>query len=716
MQTKMKWNSIANVFICLGMITLIFTTTACRKNNSDPTPDPGTPDSLGITDPFSHEDYKFLTDDEIAGNKKFGGSLLYNVGVGISNATGANVLPEIPFTDGIDVIWEIYNFNKTQANFSTIDNQLGQLSTQISDLQNELVGIANSLKLTQVNILNKIDQLSGTVMNNIELAFDSSSTTGLRYFSQNAAKIQKGQSTQTIQDLQAWAQINFVNRYTVNPVDEADMQKQILLLNSAIIGGNTSNFQTSVLKDFADNIILNQSNNAATRVDTNAMNCYKLLENYFLMMVNSQYKGLLVYGNAVLVKDTTSGGRTALQTFQDKFKAEIVQELNMFLTVVDYLSVNLVEFRTENRFRSDMNYLNFGIKYDGVCGPFISRANLLNSMILQAIGAPTKDFYITIALPQKYCSSTALSWSFDMDSYPLVQDNNGIMKSQYPYTYWNGSTSSPDNIISFYRGNGGNSSKSSTLKYADVGIANSPWYKKAGVSMHAQVPLCWVNPNDPTKTSSTYSKTYCLAFGSASLYWPWGYMFLNDQKNMQNCQNFFANPFDMYLQLVNLPYVADWDLSNNFNVHSEYNKYFTWDDYNIGYNGPETTWKSQSFTINYREANIKVDPNPNSGNGMAVISRYATDPPNITKDAYIWFSGGTFLPNSKPGEPLHADLFSIEGFAPSNGTSLVEISSGSKTMNYGFCLQNDKPAGVTHEWNLNYFSQVIYWGTYNIWN
>ena len=716
MQTKMKWNSIANVFICLGMITLIFTTTACRKNNSDPTPDPGTPDSLGITDPFSHEDYKFLTDDEIVKHKKFGGSLLYKVGIGVENATGENILPNIPYSDGMKLIYNIYKYETKVTPFDSTDYELGQLSTQISELQNDILDLVGDLELTQTEILNAIAGLqTNNLINFIENAYDSATNTGLMYYSYNARLIQQGNGIMPIDTLQANARKFFVQRYHDASTTETDMTGNILSLNTYIMGGlNVYNFNNSVLKRYADGVILNSSGNALTKQDTNAMSSYRLLENYFLMLLNSQYKAFLVYGNAENAYDTVYGPGIIRQYHDNYFKKFIIQEMKMFLNVVDYLSVNLVDYRSLDRFSAEMEYLSFGIKYDAACSPFIQRANLLNSMILHAVGAPTNDFYITMALPQKYCSTTALSWTFNMDSYPLVLDNNGSMESQYPYTYWNGNTCIADNIISFYRGSGGNISSGYLLKFADIGISNSTWHKQTGVSMHANVPVCWINPNDLTKSSSIYSATYCLPFGSASLYWPWGYLFVNDMNNMKSVQNFPGSGFGTAFtgEEIQCPEIVGNNGSNPLSA-------FTYDDYNMGFNGVKfSSNNGGTWFINYRSANINVSPNPNSGGNISVFSRWAASPPNET-GAEIWMSGGTFIPANKIHEPLQEDLFvmhSSSPFSKANGLSLVNISSGSKCMNYGFALDINKPTNGNLQFGLNYFNQTIYWGTYNIWN
>lgn len=718
MKTKMKWKSMAKVFTFLVMMTLVFTTISCRKNESDPAPGPVPPaGNTGITDPFSHGDYKFMTDYEIAHNKKFGGSLLYNVGTGVSNAIGENVIPNIPYSDAMKLIWNVYKYKTKVTPFDSTDYELGQLSNQISELQNDIMQIVGDLEMTQTEILNAIDALeTNDEISYSENAYDSATNTGLMYYSYNARLIQQGHGIMPIDTLQTNARKFFVERYHSATSAETDMIGNIGNINTSIMGGtNVYNFNSSVLKRYADGVILNSSGNAMTKQDTNAMNSYKLLENYFLMLLNSQYKALLVYGNAEIAYDTLYGPGIIQQYHENYFEKYIIQELKMFLNVVDYLSVNLVDYRTLGRFAADMDYLSFGIKYDAACSPFLQRANLLNSMILRAVGAPTKDFYITLALPQKYCSSTALSWSFDMDSYPFVLDNNGNLESQYPHTYWNGSTCSADNIISFYRGNGGNFSTAFTQKFADIGISNSPWFKKAGVSMFANVPICWVNPNDPTKTSSTYSATYCLAYGSASLYWPWGYMFVNDQKNLQSAQKFPGSVFGSAFtgEQLDLPSIVG---NNGGNLPAA----FTYDDCNLGFTGLQYSGNNGgTWFINYRSANINVSPNPNSGNNISVFSSWAATPPPNETGAEIWMSGATYIPDNKVNVPLNADLFLIHTSSPFSkaiGLSWVNISSGPKCMNYGFAYDIYKPTSKTLQFGINYFNQTIYWGTYNIWN
>jgi hypothetical protein len=692
---------------------IVMVTASCKKKDDTPAPTP-TPPAPVLPPLFSSSPMPIMSNFEISQKKKFPASLLYNIGHGLRGED-----PEIPIPSLKKlgkVAWEVHDYVHTEHRFDTIDAQLRQISQQLTVLQNDVVALSSQVTFITADIINTMQQiLSNTYVTYVNEAFDdSTSNTSLRFYSWNSAR---NQIVPTPPDTIGWPKLSeyvwtdFINVYQSGTA-QYDMKNCISQLHTQIMGNPQApyNFSGSSLKALADKIIT--SSQGKINTSDEATTAYLVVEDYFMSSLTSQYKALIVWVNAAVGADTIDGPKLVEQYMQGAFGTMVKDELSMFINVADYLAVNLYDHRNLSYFNSDMGYYPYGIKEDHICGQLVSRANMINTMLLGALGSPTSDFYITMALPAKYSSGT-LGWTGGGTAYTTSLDQNGSVTSQYPYTYWESGNANYDNMVSFYRGNGGNGGSTHVnLSQVSIGITGAGW-KHSG-TLSGMAPIGYYDPNDFTKPpQSTYSLTYSLAFGSVSLCWPWGYLYLNDNANnvMGNCSDYeMDSPIS---SSGPMPYVANYIMESGSDrwleqpVYEKENNYMTWGDLSLGYNGP-TMNANQMFITNVRSATVNLASNSlvSSGTGIKLFATYDTDPFDYSGTATQKFWGGTNI-SSKTSTK---DLFNVSGNSSQSGTGEASIASGSKSINFGFSVLLEKPSGASHEMSLSYYTQPIYSG------
>ncbi len=708
---------VASGFLVLLMMLVVL---SCKKKDDTPIPEPTpTPKPTVPVNIFHSGFHKMMTDDEIIYKKKFAGSFLYEVGAGLRGED-----PGIPYGECVKMLSEIHENNQTKDEFDKIDKQLDSISAQITDLKNEITQLSQQMEISQSAILSQMNTLlTNTYISTINTAYDSTTNGGLCYYSSAARQIQSGQYHITMAQLDSTAMKDFVPNYGPsapgNPMPNCINQIQTLILGSPT--GPT--FASSSIKQFADVIILNQNSPQATV--TYAMNCYKILENYFLMSVNSQFRAFTIYGNALYRAETdTTESNHDYRNFLAGFTAIIQSELRMFLLVTDYLSVNLVDYRNPWIFNSDAQvYFNTGLKPDEVCASFIARANMLNQLINFSLGQPTKDFYLTISVPRNYGNSATLTWTSSPGTYPLTIDNGGSLISRYPYTGWSTApqqvgTCSADNNITFYRDNDGTGGSTKvSLGNITIAINGAPWRQISKLQGNASVG--YYNPNDITATpQSSYSSTYCLAFGSVSSCWYWGYLWLND-----NAANNMVQATSVNWQVPNgnsgehthnSVFMMENDDENDHTAH--YGGNFYWSYNSLGYSGTfPTTSKSdwlltgqlRSAVINVSGSSATYSPSNN------IYFSYSLIPFSWTESDEYYFAGTEINKNWTNASLLNNFQTSSTKYAQSS-VSTATVGAGEHTFNVGFYTLNPAETGNFNSCSITWYGQVIYGGTYNI--
>ena len=115
--------------LSLLMAIMLIVVASCRKEDVPYTPvNPG-PVLPAAPPAFSDPKLKLMTDDEITNNKDFPGHILYKFGSGLAGEDGeggGGILD--PFKEVGDLVWEVYDYEHTESEFSEIDDKLTALS------------------------------------------------------------------------------------------------------------------------------------------------------------------------------------------------------------------------------------------------------------------------------------------------------------------------------------------------------------------------------------------------------------------------------------------------------------------------------------------------------------------------------------------------------------------------------------------------------------
>ena len=707
-------------------LALIFAVAISCKKTTDDTPTPSTPEP-NPTPPnnlFHTGFHKMMTDEEIMNHKTFGGSHLYELSKGLTEEDG----PEIPYGEIVKTLWDIYDYTHTETQFEKIHDEISEISGQIVELKNEISSLSQQLSMVQTNINKHLNDLvTNTYVVDINSAWDSASPEGLQYYSKTALGIQKHTVPMTMEQLDAQAMASFVPVYgpsaPTNP-----MPKDINEIQNVLLGSPSGPvFGSSSIKVFADDIILFQGSPLHT--PAYAMNCYKLLENYFLLAINAQFRAFIIYSNALYRAETDSAmAKYNYDLYLASFAKKIQQELSMFLTVTDYLSINLLDYRTGGGFSAgtDLRYFNYGLKPDDLFAPVIARANMLNQLVNYALGQPTKDVYLTVSVPKNYSNSGVINGTSSLTGFEFTIEN---LKSQFPYTGWNttpGQTGTcyPDNSVTFYRSNEGTGGSLHQAMINDiVTINNVPWRARAVLT--GSIHTGYYNPKDISAAPQSYwSATYCLAFGSASVCWYWGSLWLNDYayNNMQEATGvqWQLGPTEK-LGKQNSPMM----FSHSGGDHIQhYGGNFYHSDYRLGYSGtfPTTSGGSDLFLGDMRSASIIV--NSNNATYAPTIDMYLwyqVIPFNWSRSTEFYFCGTDVYSDQYNGTNGDWTLANQLNYFSSSSTKYSEsgapqtaISAGNHTFNVGFLAANPDETGHSNSCDITWYSQVIYGGKYNI--
>lgn|GEM_PF-1559264 len=513
------------ITILTGIMILI--APGCKKKDdvSNPTP---TPHPLGNTVKIPGKLPGIMHKHEKASGLRLSAYKNFQVGKGLYHSRifgGANGFGEFPYFDIVELGWDIYKESKGNSQqateFNNIDNQLNAINNELTTLNNNLVQLAAAISLDFTKLQNfELAIQAQNIFNSISDLYSSTSNNGLMYFSQTAKAIKNGQSGTSWQDLDIfWA--GFANNAQNNTSGAA---ASITALHG-LLCPNSAELQDGLLAKFAVQVII-QSDGTAKRYG-NVKVAQGLLENYFTTIINYQLQAMAVYGNVVNKIDTS--GSTFKLYLNGTFRQQIVDEIGAYLKAVDFMSVNLVDFRNQKQFKSDMQYHAIAMAPDTTYLDGLARSRFIAALLQQAVnlnysiisgavitpndltngtGIPTNNISVTIG--QAAISANAISY-----------------ESTYPYTRWGqNATSSADNNWNFY------SIGDTALKFAGgetsvlINGADTyhPWRHEQPIQ--GTVKVMYYNPSKPDETTATSSPTdsNTMAFGFFSWNWYWGYM------------------------------------------------------------------------------------------------------------------------------------------------------------------------------------------------
>jgi len=653
MKAKKLLSKILPLAMLLALIMIV--TFSCRKKDTEYTPVQPVPNPRPATpDVFSNRPLHLMTNSEVANHVMFPGHLLNRIGHGLKGDDD----PLDPFADVGTILKSFVNFAKTEKtnmNFSKIEGSLGQIIGQNTVLQNGIDSISHDLQLMSTGFAAFMKNLDAqTLITNITETYDSATSGGLTYYAVEGRKYNANpESMQSQMHEDTINAVKYANAvYPSGQGGPKDAVNNINQLSTLFLShSNTS----TALYNYTRLVILAVGANTAQYADSSSMmNLYKLVENYFLQVVNCEFQAAACYMNAANAIDTN--GYEAKSYYTGQFSQIINAEVQEFLKNVDYLTINLGEYRDSTRFNYDMQFASAGIAPDITNYNVLARAQFVANLLCDAVGIPTSVICGHILVPKLYegnnWSTTPPQIQIVVGGSILLSSSDTTMESQMPYTYWslNGSNNSqctctPDNNWNLYRFLSGNNAFPATKTQIILGnLENqgSPWLHY--VQIQGYVTPLYYNPQNPNQTSTTPTTTCTFEFAYFSATWQWGYLYLTNSSIVDGsgwvktgpkyCFNF--QPFNTTVSGLaqTVPFVATTSGSyNNLKIIPGISS-FTYPNNTAGtmsFSG------STTFTKNYY---IVAD---NYWNTVTTASSF---PNNLTLNAWAAYTGYYSMGNS----------------------------------------------------------------------
>jgi|GEM_PF-1970936 hypothetical protein len=710
--------SIKRFITLLLAITMMFAVqTSCKKKDdstSNPTP---TPTPTPVVPMIQNRLPQLRTYKEIRDERNLPGYILGGAGSGLSEIDW-----QADFFSIGDIMWDIHDFKHTEAEFQKIDNQLSSMQNQLTQISAQLNELAVELQLGVVDIESWISNSAvHPFMVDIATKFqDSTSQYSLMYFPAMAARIKRGDPTaipiKTLQTFELTYVLENNNPNVTNNINQLFDQIQ----------------NQNALKIFTQKICLNDGVQSQANLPANVMNAYLLLEGYFCQILNYQLQGMAVVANVDNAIDTTHATwKTKLTGFQSMIKTELQQ----FLTTVDYLNLNLYNFRNQTQYTNDATITScqLGVAPDQVFLDVDARAQFLCNVVLDAFALPYPSVGVKIVTPHNYTDGSkpivnTINVTVGGGSTSAVNCDNSPngLSSQFPNTTYNASTynCSPDNHWNVYRLTGGNLlSGSPAVVIQDGGDKSSPWAHDSQIT--GNVKVLYYNPMNG-KSSPTKDSIYSIPFGFFSAVWYWGYQF-----PMSPCPTYFfeapgPEPFTTNNSSPVIPNPGIVALNTeNFGITDytpQFGKYFTYpSSHQLGYNG-NMVGLGDSWELEIVSAVIAAPIIPSStANGCMLFSTYSTDSPDFTVDDVsmfvswigdgFWDSGKwPYYSNQKLLWAAEMETYNISGFKTEALDPMLEYN-----INYGFQFTDKSPSGSSiHEMSVFFSPSVVFKDTYPI--
>ena len=720
----------------LLILILIIGLSSCRKK--DVTYDPVNPNPPNPEEPavFPNKPLNMLTASERAHGKEFSGYISHCLGKGLGR-TGVGG-EGFPYEKIGDLLMEIHKDKVAAEEYTTITTDLNNISAQLVQLDAEVQQLSQQLQMGLVKISDQLDNMQlqpyVTFLTSRFKTFDNS---GLLYYATNAATYKQNNDSAHMQQLDTYA-LAFANTYynSSTPIDT-----YIQGIHDIMCPGT---FSANPLKKFTDLLVVKPVNVQDT---ADAMNAYKMLENYFLYLVNVQFQGATVLCNI----DTLVGMPGEFNGyFTRTFRGFIQDEISVFLQTVDYMTVNLSDYRTQDRFTQDVcNFGRGGMAPDRIFYNVVARSRFLANLLYAAIGLPYYGVTGVIVTPQNYqnginapITSLAIQLS-GPDAFIMNSDTNKVYLSIYPNTSWsvNASsktgtcTASPNWSVFNFRNAATNTQGGKyTIAAADnTTQGDFPWpHLSIPIKSNSSVTVLYYNPQrpDPGTATTGPTATNTMQFGSFSGAWYWGYLYLSETE----LSNFWhLNPFD-YIEVdpngftgpdIPTPINATTDKDDNLWPHGTGG--FLYPENNVGnmqWNGPSIMTDNWAFIADAMHTTVEISSSnyPQANPSVKMWCTYDIQWSIPCKYWQMMVNVGTYIhredhPFYKTGNDVANDTYM--GLNPPQVSNRFCQSGNLGTNQYypGFeyVLQaTNTPNSTAAFVNFTQTSQMVFFGTYNI--
>ena len=523
----MKFFITVSIFIVLGISLLLYS--GCGDDGTNVlSVNPGSDSNLNPAYPLQDQNFQILTDKEISSGQGMTSRRLDYIAKCINTTT---LDPSSDITDnGLafefleigDMLYSISKDLQVEADLENIDEEIQDLGAEIEELNQKLNELSSQLALTQVNIQTYISSLNvQNYITPIKTAYSTTSEVGLVYYS-NQAVLNYNNSPDAVplSTLQTQEQV-----YIADVTSQTGMALQIQGIHDSICPDLNS--LNGVLKDYTNKVILDSNqngNNQNVKDPDNVMATYLLLESFYAQLLTYQFQGATILANAYNCQDPT--GNQTKSYINGTFKNLLEDEMEKYLDTVNYMVVNLVDYRDVDTYAHDMGYSMQGLAEDDVYLDILTRSRFFCAQIMQAYD---DDFglYGAIVVPYDYTDGQNITLEFQGPSNFNTTITSQQIEGIYPYTKWTDSsgTAVPDNQWLFYEMpvNTDAPGGSYIVFFADNNSLTEPWPHTT--PQLGNVSVKYYDPNNPDPTTATTSptETNTLKFGYFSLKWPWGF-------------------------------------------------------------------------------------------------------------------------------------------------------------------------------------------------
>ena len=471
---------------------------------------------------------------------------------GVANATTGRLF------DGLN------SGSGTNAQYTAILGQLTNITTQLSSVSAQITALSQSLNLQNDAILNTINNTQlYQIYTPIQTAFNSGSSS-YTYIASAAAK-SPPIPTATLTGM--------VSKFTTDPNNSNST------MNSHIRGLYNLVINQGVLHTFAKEII---DQNATTLITTQAdattlaENAYTLLQQKFGEILVHQLEAEIIIIEMDNALDPNGVAGLAAADLQ-AFYSDIQEEMNAFLQEVNFLMINLVDYRYAAKFTSDTSNMihktgvpafsymhDYGLASDSTYSMVYATSRIFKAQLLSSIpvsyGIPQDTgFHGYIILPNLYALQPGSS-SNPVTLGPITVKFKGYtnnpstnqpvftgystsikvprptpVSGQFPYTAWTNSTSPPqsypDNQWLFYEFTAASDFPAGNYKMYLVDDGKSPSYSPwhHTQTYYGNLNVLWYDPTTTVKPGSgtlSPASSNSYKFGMFAARWDWGYNLL----------------------------------------------------------------------------------------------------------------------------------------------------------------------------------------------
>lgn len=510
----------------LVLLSFLIVASSCRKNDTDYQNIPTPPPSASTPVVFQNNPIRMMSDYEIAEQRDFPGHILHLVGKGIA---GGEDPSENPLKEISETLWEVYDYEHTEHEFSEIKQDLTNLTGQIDALSQTMTNMGQHLSI-------QIDDLQAfittgdlnTQISYVKTAMGSGTEDQFMFYSNTAAAWEANPTNSTL-IIRMDTLKNYMPKYT-NRIYHSMLPNSMPNIIQSIsddlcpaIGSDTN-----ALQAYAKTLVT--LCNGKVTDSTDAMNAYLLLESYFLTAVNYQLQAATIMVNACNFIDSTGVlGYDSIFIANDVVPP-LKTEIGVFLSAVDYFVANIGEYRSMARFTNDMQYADAGLAPDEVFIHVLARSQFIANLLYDAMGLPCPVMCGHIVVPSKYPANPQQPLTVTVGTQQVT---GALLQlaSQLPYTYWEGTTCHPDKTWNSYRyGKLGTPDMTWPTGKQPIVISSTagqtPWVHFSPIS--GTVTPLYYNPRDPSQTSSTKTSECTTEFAYFSASWQWGYLLLTN--------------------------------------------------------------------------------------------------------------------------------------------------------------------------------------------